>query len=266
MLNTPTSPTDKSAQPRYRQLAASLRAAIADGTYGPGAQLPTEGELARRFDVSRGTVIKAITELVGEGVVTKRQGSGSYVSLPSLHRRWARLVSFSETVTEQGRKAGQRVLSYGPADEATARAFGSVAPSVQLVRLRYVDGVAYSVHRSIVPQRVIDRLPAESLGQLIKGGESRFSLYAAFEAAGLIIERGTEHISARIASKDEARMLNLKHPAALMVVIRQSYDRDGQLIEAVEAVYDAASYSYDLDLERGLQRAAPHRLRIVSGT
>lgn len=250
--------------PRYRHLAKQLREAVTSGEYAPGARLPTESELARRAGMSRGTVIKAIAELVSEGIVTKRQGAGSFVSLPALHRRSSRLVSFSETVIEQGRKASQRVLSYSAADDEWARAMGAVEPSVELVRLRYVDGVAYAIHRSVVPQRVMDLLPAESLGQLIRGGESNFSLYAAFDAAGVEIERGSEHISARLATAAEAKQLNLATPAALMSVTRQSYGADGRLIEAVEALYDAETYSYDLELQRGVSAAVPHRMRMAT--
>lgn len=248
------------AQPRYRVLANTLRQEIVSGAYQPGAQLPTEAELAKRFGMSRGTVVKAIDTLVGEGVVTKRQGAGSFVSMPSLHRRSSRLMSFTETLDAQGHTASQKVLSYGGADTEEARAFGAHEPAVLLTRLRYVDHVPVTIHRSFIPDRVMAKLSAERLGQLLKG---EASLYAAFEAEEITIDRGAEHVSARLATADEAKALNLQLPAALMVVIRQSFDAEGQLIEAAEAVYHADYYTYDLDLIRGQAHEAPHRLRIA---
>ena len=259
-MNTADSSLQK---PRYRALADSLRARIVAGDHAPGAQLPTELDLAQEFGVSRGTVIKAIDVLVAEGIVTKRQGAGSFVSLPSLHRRSLRLLSFSETVSAEGHKASQRVLSYRPAGDDEARAFGAVEPSAMLVRLRYVDSVPCAIHRSVIPNRVMERLPVAMLGQILRGGESDFSLYAAFAAAGLVIDRGNEHVSARLATKEEAEVLNVRLPAALMVVVRQSFDAEGRLIEAAEAIYHADYYSYDLALVRGNSHDAPHRLRLT---
>lgn len=249
-----------STQPRYRLLADSIRDDIAAGACPPGAQLPTEAEFAAKFGVSRGTVVKAIDMLVAEGVVAKRQGAGSFVSLPSLHRRSSRLMSFTETLDAQGRKASQKVLGYGAADEAEARSLGAHEPAMLLTRLRLVDRVPVTIHRSFIPERVMEQLSAEELGQLLKGDAS---LYAAFEEAGITIDRGSEHVSARLATPTEAEALNIPLPAALMVVIRQSYDSDGNLIEAAEAVYNADYYTYDLDLIRGQAHEAPHRLRIA---
>lgn len=151
-------------QPRYRVLADLLRQEIVGGTYAPGAQLPTEAELSTKFGMSRGTVVKAIDTLVGEGLVTKRQGSGSFVSMPTLHRRSSRLMSYTETLNAQGHSAGQKVLSYGSADVGEARAFGVHEPAMLLARLRYFDHVPVTIHRSFIPCDVVARLSAENLG------------------------------------------------------------------------------------------------------
>ncbi|WP_375589271.1 GntR family transcriptional regulator [Hoeflea alexandrii] len=149
------------SNPRYRILAEALREAIVAGEYPPGGQLPTEAELAKRFGMSRGTVVKAIDTLVAEGIVIKRQGAGSFVAVPALHRRSSRLMSFTETVSEQGRTSSQKVLSYGRANKEEARAYGSHEPSMLLTRLRFVDRVAASIHRSFIPERVLEQLSAE---------------------------------------------------------------------------------------------------------
>ncbi len=247
-------------QPLYRVLAEALREAVVSGDYPPGGKLPTEAKLAKQFGMSRGTVVKAIATLVAEGIVIKRQGAGSFVALPALHRRSSRLMSFSETVQAQGRTATQKVLSYSRADTNAARAYGVHEASMLLVRLRLVDGIAATIHRSFIPERVLERLSSENLGLLLKG---EASLYAAFEDAGIAIGRGAEHVSARLVTAEEADMLKIPRPSAMMVVIRQSYDPQGQLIEAAEAVYRADYYSYDLELVRGTAHEVPHRLRIV---
>ena len=250
--------------PRYRRMAEALRQAILNGTYAPGAQLPTETELAEQFDVSRGTVIKGVGLLVSEGIVTRRQGAGSFVSVPSLRRNSSRLLSFAETIGLQGRRSGQAVLSFRPASDEEARAYGVSEASMLLERLRYVDGAPCAIHRSLVPQRLFDAMPPNAVGRLLQGGETDFSLYAALEASGVVFERGHERVSARLAVHGEADALGLAMPAALIVVVRQSHGEDGRMIEATEAVYPSEFYTYEVDLLRGSDLAAAHRLRVAS--
>lgn len=74
-------PTRSSAvdQPRYRQIQSTLRERIVGGVYPIGSNLPTEVELCAEFGVSRYTVREALRRLVEQGMLARRQGSGSEV-------------------------------------------------------------------------------------------------------------------------------------------------------------------------------------------
>jgi DNA-binding LacI/PurR family transcriptional regulator len=65
---------------KYRQIVEKLQEDIASGRYKPGKRLPSEAELVRRFGASRMTVFRAMHELQSLGLVTRRVGSGTYVS------------------------------------------------------------------------------------------------------------------------------------------------------------------------------------------
>lgn len=65
---------------KYRQIVEGLRDSIVSGEYSSGKRLPSESELVRRFGVSRMTVVKAVKELEYQGLVTRRVGSGTFVS------------------------------------------------------------------------------------------------------------------------------------------------------------------------------------------
>ncbi|MBS1850573.1 MAG: GntR family transcriptional regulator [Acidobacteria bacterium] len=67
-------------QHKYREILEKLQGDIASGRYKPGNRLPSEAELVRRFGVSRMTVFRAMRELQSLGLVTRRVGSGTYVS------------------------------------------------------------------------------------------------------------------------------------------------------------------------------------------
>jgi len=66
-------------RPPYLQVAGALRAAILTKTLGPGDQLPSGTQLAKRYGVARMTVQQAIRTLRDEGLVVSRQGSGVFV-------------------------------------------------------------------------------------------------------------------------------------------------------------------------------------------
>lgn len=66
-------------QPKYRQLADTLRAAIEQGQYAPGDALPSEPQLSREHGMSRPTVVRAIDLLRRDGLVESQQGRGTFV-------------------------------------------------------------------------------------------------------------------------------------------------------------------------------------------
>lgn len=68
--------------PKYAQLREILIAAIDAGHWKPGDKMPTEAQLANSTPYSLGTVQKALRALVDKGLVTRSQGSGTYVSEP----------------------------------------------------------------------------------------------------------------------------------------------------------------------------------------
>jgi GntR family transcriptional regulator of arabinose operon len=71
---------DSPRGPKYKRILDELRTSISTGEHAEGARLPSENELGERFKVSRLTVQRAIKELQIEGLVTRRAGSGTYVS------------------------------------------------------------------------------------------------------------------------------------------------------------------------------------------
>ena len=67
-------------QPKHEQVSEWLRERIRSGEWKDGDKLLSEHELARRFGISRQTVRQAVGTLVNEGLLLRRQGSGTYVA------------------------------------------------------------------------------------------------------------------------------------------------------------------------------------------
>jgi len=245
----------RQAAPLYLKLAADLRDGILSKRWNPGDTLPSEPELCRQYGISRGTVVRAIEMLIQEGLVQRRQGAGTFVSRPTLHRQPGLLASFSETVRQQGRTPSHKLLRREDLTRAQALQYGCTTVAVRLVRLRLVDNAPWSIHNCVLPAPVASRLPAlnpDNADQLRAPG---FSLYQAFTEVGIPVDHAEEILRARTATAEEAKLLALPRNAVLMTIHRKSFDANGELLEIVESDYDGGSYSYAVSLE------IPHNAR-----
>ena len=72
--------------PLYYQLAEKLREEIEDGKWAINTLIPSETELCKQYEISRGTVRQAISELIKTGLVHRNQGQGTFIAKPGLVR------------------------------------------------------------------------------------------------------------------------------------------------------------------------------------
>jgi GntR family transcriptional regulator len=66
--------------PIYYQIKQTIKGWIVNKEFGPGNKIPSENELADRFNVSRLTVRQAISQLIQEGFLNSRRGEGTFVT------------------------------------------------------------------------------------------------------------------------------------------------------------------------------------------
>lgn len=92
---------DESDMPLYRKIYEAIRTSILTGEFHSGRQLPASRELARKLEVSRMTVINAYDQLIAEGYIEGRVGSGTFVA--------SRLPDEFLQVTEPPRKTNSRL-------------------------------------------------------------------------------------------------------------------------------------------------------------
>ena len=81
--------------PLYQQIKSLLVKSLDAGEWKPGESIPSEIELAARFQVSQGTVRKAIDELASQNILLRRQGKGTFVAThlePRVRFRFLRLA------------------------------------------------------------------------------------------------------------------------------------------------------------------------------
>lgn len=230
--------------PLYVRIAERLREEI--GTLHSGTRIPSEPQLARDWGVSRFTVAKAIERLADEGLVTRRQGSGTFVAEAPLRRSPGYLLSFTEAVEAAGHAASHRLLSFGPTEWTEDLPYAPETPLILLDRLRFVDGMATARHRSVISAEL-----AETTGLTREtAADETFSLYRFFEENGLSVHSATERLVACAADPVNRRLLGLSDDGVVVSVTRHSFASDGTPLDAVSAVYDARRYSYEAQLVR----------------
>ncbi len=76
----PVIPLSKQGQPLFRQVYSGLRQAILSGALRTGERLPSTRDLAEQLGISRTVVLLAYDQLLAEGFVAGRSGSGTYVA------------------------------------------------------------------------------------------------------------------------------------------------------------------------------------------
>jgi GntR family transcriptional regulator len=247
----------KGGLPLYAQLADVLRELINGEKLGPGSRLPSEPELVARYGVSRATSAKALDVLEREGLVQREQGRGTFVRDTVLERPLPELTGFTEHVTKAGYEPGQRLLSV---ERARAEEVGSLASPfeadfevVVVRRVRLVDGEPVGLHRTVLPAVLASRIGfvEERLRR------EQLSLYGQLRKHGIELAWAEEHLQARLATEEEAHLLEVPAGEALINVRRFSHDRQNRLVEAVDAVYIGRRYDYRVTLVRRVGDRSP---------
>ena len=201
--------------------------------YQPGTAVPTERELAELANTSRTTVRQALSELVTEGRLVRRQGSGTYVAEPKL--AWPlQMSSFTEQVASSGLKVETTLVSAVrvPATDEIAELLqlkvGALVHRIE--RLREVNGSPMALEQSHLSARRFPGL-ARSLRQT-------GSLYQVLdEEWGVSVVSAVETIETAPASPREAGLLATDTGAPMLILSRHSLDSDGLPVEWVRSWY-----------------------------
>jgi GntR family transcriptional regulator len=96
--------------PLYRQIKALLVQSLDRGEWKPGELIPSEIDLASRFQVSQGTVRKAIDELAADHLLLRRQGKGTFVATHQEARVRYRFLRLAADEASQTGRAESRIL------------------------------------------------------------------------------------------------------------------------------------------------------------
>lgn len=230
----------RGAGPLYRKLQEGLRSAIQRSLLQPQEALPPERDLAAEFDVSRITVRKALDALVAEGLLTRRQGAGTFVA-GRVEKQFSKLTSFSEDMAARGQSVRSEWLlreagAVRP-DESLALGLGPGSRVYRFHRIRFADDMPMALEYSTIAGFALDG--PDAVGK---------SLYAALEATGYRPKRALQRLRAVLFSKEQARLLGIEAGSAGLYIERRSFLEDGRAVEATQSWYRGDAYDFVAEL------------------
>jgi GntR family transcriptional regulator len=234
----------QSRAPLYQQLRRALRDAIQDNRLAAEEALPAERDLATEFGVSRITVRKALDELVSEGLLTRRQGAGTFVAAHAearVEKSFSTLSSFSEDMLSRGRKPESAWLS---------RTAGAVTPEEALTlglspgslvyrfnRIRYADGEPMALEYSTIPGFC---LPSELAVEE--------SLYEALDRYTARPVRALQRLRAVLFTSEQAKLLGVAAGSPGLFIERRGFLKDGRPMEVTQSYYRGDAYDFVAEL------------------
>ncbi len=101
---------ENSIIPLYHQLAEEIKNNIESGVWGPHSLIPSESELCKKYNVSRGTVRQALSQLVQQDFLHRKQGKGTFVAEPKSKERLNIFHSTDQDITGKGIKPFSKIL------------------------------------------------------------------------------------------------------------------------------------------------------------
>src|SRR3954452_21472266 len=216
---------------RQRVLELIERLAIGD-------PIPPERRLAGDLGVSRLTLRAAIDDLVREGLIVRRRGSGSFVSQPKIAQQIG-LTSFTEDMRRRGLTPGTRLIEMESihAGARLGRAL-HVSPGekvVRVLRLRLADGEPMAVEDLFVAASLVPGLTRIDL--------ENASFYALLrDRYGITVARGIQVIEPTVTSQQEASLLGVPLHSPALMFERTTQSEDGTIVEFVRSVYRGDRY------------------------
>ncbi|MDB5623806.1 MAG: ubiC transcription regulator-associated protein [Devosia sp.] len=225
--------------PLYLQLARAIRGMIETGHLRYGESLPSERTLVRATGISRVTVRKAIDELFGEGLVSRRPGAGSFVAR-KFDQPMSVLVGFTADMRRRG-LAGRSILlgktiSLPKPDELLKLALSPSDKVLRLSRVRLADDEPLAIENAVVPLFAVEPDRMEH------------SLYDAMRHTGNRPVRALQRLRAAVADANEARHLDIPVGSPILHIERHSFLANGKPIEVTHSAYRGDRYDFVAEL------------------
>ncbi len=217
-----------SAVPLYKQVKDDILDKTHSGYYKVGSKLPSQEKLSEMYGVSIITIRSAITELVEEKVLIKKQGKGTFVLRKPFRRAFTQSVtSFSEVCKMNNMKASAKVLRCDIEESPDENILKKLKLSldskvIYIERLRFADDIPVVIETTCFPMKYAFLLECD-----LENGSLFQSIRDNMENIRMVVHPGTRTIKISRADTRSAKLLELKKGAPVLTfdgMVYNEYD------------------------------------------
>jgi GntR family transcriptional regulator len=233
--------------PLYHQISEAILEIIKMARLQPNTKIPSEEHLCQILDVSKMTVRQALAKLVRDGVLERRQGSGTFVAEKKIERRATKLVSFFDDIREKGLVPTSTVIEkvFIPPNRQVMKRLRLRKNErvLRITRVRFANELPLAVNYGHVPERLCPDIPEEelasiSLSQLL---EQRYRI---------VVEYAVQHLQAVRAMAYEASLLKIDEGDPLLHMERIMFDRNDVPVSYYVSLFRGDKYVFTSTLYR----------------
>ncbi|ASN04574.1 GntR family transcriptional regulator [Virgibacillus necropolis] len=232
----------QSSIPLHIQLKIIIEKQVAGGIFTD--QLPSERQFMEEYTTSRSTVREAINLLVREGILEKRHGKGTFVSLKPIHDWLGNLSSTTETILQMGKKPGAKLITHYKTTAPTyIQECTGFTEAYFIKRVRYADDIPIGVEHHYYPV---------TLGKkLIEYDLENATLYDLVEnELGIQFAEANQTISSGQLLREDEEYVIVPPGSHAIKAERIIKDQTGQIIELEQAFYRSDMYTFKINLSR----------------
>ena len=239
---------DKRNGPLHLQIVRELRSDIESGLYADGQPFPSESTLQSYYGVSRVTVRSALALLQKDGLIERKQGSGTLVRSKVHFKMLRRILDFHHEAELMGCTPGSRIISIKTIPSRFRERIAFDLPPggevVELRRIRLLDGVPVALQTSTHPLELLQGVTPAQLQD--------HSLYSYLRNRKGVVIRDAEQVLEPYSIKPrEAALLEIPAGTAVMLAHRTTRDDRGRVLELAENLVrgDYFKYSFQMRMD-----------------
>ncbi len=249
--------SDNLNKPLYTRIQEYIAELILSGKLKPESKIQSEREFSEDLGVSRMTVRKALTELVNEGLLERKHGSGTYVSKPKITYESMELVNYVQAMQKRNIATATQLLEFS--EMVASRRLSEIleieigAPIYHVVLLRFANRVPVILERGFFPLLYYPKmeewdLEKTSIIDLIT------SLYS------IKLGKISQSVEAVAATDQLAQQLRIEEGDPLLMLSRTIFSRDAEKPIVFSQDFlrnDYARIHTDIDIEGVTSRESP---------
>lgn len=236
------------SNPLYEEVRDQITRALASGEWKHGELIPSESDLAKRFGVSKGTIRRALDELVAGRILVRRQGLGTFVAT---HTRDRTLYHFFHLIGRDGTRVlpSAELVSYrvirGAEEACDALDVERQSRLVSVRNLVKLGGEPVFIDEILIPQSQVPGLTET----IYANRES--TIYALYQSRfNINVIRISERLGAGPAPGEHAKLLGIRTHSPVLIIDRVAFTYHDKPVELRTSWVNTASYVYRSDLTK----------------